>query len=273
MCIFSRPVHVSGTMIFARATDHGKQYLAYQMTVKTKEPVAMILPIPVPPRSDENAVSFIDLQKMPFFFDYVELVCPSLPNKMDAISAGYEPLSTSGPPLRVESVGSFVASFVPTVADFSRLDGQFRLPDHVWKSLPQYHDFGFVVFQLKRGEKRIHPMAFEFPRRQPDKLFFPTVHIHDGEVHEQAHFDHALFCQRFNREQVIGWRESAHPLEAVSYSPDYLLEMRDPGAISKPRSVKSGLAVCQMSGGLLDPAHHLYRRDLRGNLSNQDVLI
>jgi hypothetical protein len=43
--------------------------------------------------------------------------------------------------------------------------------------------------------KRPHPMAFEFVTRFPDKLFFPTIQIHDGQVHEIADFDHHLYYQ------------------------------------------------------------------------------
>ncbi len=34
-------------------------------------------------------------------------------------------------------------------------------------------------------------MAFEFPHRDPTRLFFPTVHVHDGRVHARAEFDRA----------------------------------------------------------------------------------
>jgi len=44
-------------------------------------------------------------------------------------------------------------------------------------------------------KKTFHPMAFEFPTRAPSHLFYPTVHIHDGEVHPEAFFDHALYAQ------------------------------------------------------------------------------
>jgi hypothetical protein len=37
----------------------------------------------------------------------------------------------------VREVGSFEASYVPKIADFSRLDERFRLPVAVWKKLPQ----------------------------------------------------------------------------------------------------------------------------------------
>ena len=38
-------------------------------------------------------------------------------------------------------------------------------------------------------------MAFSFPRHDPDRLFFPTVHIHDGHVYSVAQFDHSLYYQ------------------------------------------------------------------------------
>ena len=97
--------------------------------------------------------------------------------------------------------------------DFARLDERFRMPDNVWSQLPQYADWSFCVFKLKpepsapKGfwkwfaserplpARKRHPMAFDFPRRNPSQLFFPTVHVHDGEVHETAHFDHTLYAQ------------------------------------------------------------------------------
>jgi len=53
--------------------------------------------------------------------------------------------------LKVEQVGSFEASFVPTLADFQRLDPRFRLPDTVWQQLGRYAKYGFAIFQLKKG--------------------------------------------------------------------------------------------------------------------------
>lgn len=38
-------------------------------------------------------------------------------------------------------------------------------------------------------------MAFSFPSARAGHLFFPTMHIHDGEVHEKEDFDHTLYCQ------------------------------------------------------------------------------
>ncbi|HEY5937911.1 MAG TPA: hypothetical protein VIU61_24850, partial [Kofleriaceae bacterium] len=77
----------------------------------------------------------------------------------------------------------------------SRLDPRFRVPEVLFEAVPEYADYGFAVFQLGAGKMTVHPMAFTFPTRSPDRLFFPTVHVHDGRFHSTAKFDHALYYQ------------------------------------------------------------------------------
>jgi len=159
------------------------------MTISAREDLAMVLPLPVPPNSPERAVRFISLEGYPNFFTdmdqgFAKSRSPSFGRELESMES-----------LVVHDVGSFQASFVPTIPDFARLDKRFRLPANTWDQLPIYQDYGFAVFKLKRGANTIHPMAFEFPRRNPDLLYFPTVHIHDGQVHPEAHFDHALYYQ------------------------------------------------------------------------------
>jgi hypothetical protein len=244
MCCFSGPVQfVSDTGIFARATGDRRQLLAYSMKVGVPEDLAMILPIPVAPGTPEGGVSFINLEKYPgLFTDLARGFAPSVAAAFGG-SVGVRRSDT----LKVEQVGSFVAAFVPTVGDFSRLDPRFRLPDAVWKRLGQYASFGFAVFQLKKGARRIHPMAFAFPSARPDSLFFPTVHIHDGKVHPKAHFDHSLYCQvaRPGLRSLVSWEESAAPA-------DQFVE------ISRTQ-------------GLVAAGQHLRRLTLHGQLSNQDT--
>lgn len=210
MCIFSRPVDsVSSTSIFGRV-EGGMQYLVYEMKFSAGEDTAMTLPIPVQPGSGEDAVKFIALDGYPDFFKDMRAGFP------EPQSRSRNSLSADGPlmraPLKVHSVGSFEASYVPSVKDFSRLDARFRLPDEVWSKLPRYADHGFVVFKLRAGEDvKVHPMAFSFPTRKPEKIFFPTVHIHDGKVHGEAEFDHSLYYQR-----ASGDRGTDSPSEARS---------------------------------------------------------
>jgi hypothetical protein len=249
MCCFSRPVQsVSATHIFARAGADGRQFLVYSMTLRTKEELAMVLPLPVKPGSGEKAVSFIDLKDYPDFFADLRKGFPEL-----LVIPGGAPTRSLGalPPSKLEvvTVGNFEASFVPSVADFSRLEERFRLPTGTWEKLPAYRDHGFAVFKLKSGEAKVHPMAFSFPRAKPMELFFPTVHIHDGKVHESAKFDHVLYCQRGATDQftLLDWEESFRPA----------------GFFMQLNKAKE----------ILDGGGHCYKRTLIGTLPNKDTVL
>ena len=233
------------------------------MTLELSEDVAMILPIPVPEGSSEDAVRFVDLSGCPTFFEEVDALFPdqdlSASGGFGTLSAGPHPRSM----LVVHDVGDFEASYVPTARDFDRLDPRFRLPNEVWEQLPRYYDWGFCVFKLKArrrssglfglfksssaGLRRtVHPMAFEFPRRDPSALFFPTVHVHDGEVHPTADFDHQLYCQLDRAlEPLMDWERSKRQSDT-------------------------------MNGGArewLAPGTWLYRRTLHGELPNRDTYL
>jgi hypothetical protein len=54
-------------------------------------------------------------------------------------------------------------------------------------------------------------MALVFHTRMPDRVFFPTVHVHDGAVHETAMFDHELYCQ--GDVAPHGWERSSLHVE------------------------------------------------------------
>jgi hypothetical protein len=246
MCCFSRPVDlVSGTHIFARAGQNGRQFVVYSMILGTKEDLAMILPIPVPKESKEDAVRFINLEKYKEFFTDMQAGFPLPKASRDSLSLGH---AAPGSKLKLVDVGSYEASFVPQVKDFARLDERFRLPMGVWDKLPQYKDYGFAVFKLKKGQSNVHPMAFEFPRSDPQHLFFPTVHIHDGKVHPQAKFDHALYCQFTGEGRlIVEWQESIQPA----------------GMFMKKDQAQ----------GLLDPNAHCYRREIKGTHKNADILV
>lgn len=247
MCCFTRPIqHVSETNLFARMGDGIEQFIVYSMSLKTAQDVAMVLPIPVAKGTGEKAVKFINFEKYANFFEDMALGFPALPSR------GYGPADPFGPAgaaqtrLEVHSVGAFDASFVPAIADFARLDERFRLPAEVWQKLPGYKDFGFAVFKLKAGDARVHPMAFSYPSAIPNVLFFPTLHIHDGEVHAKADFDHAIYCQATGLKSVE-WRES-------------------------PR-LAGQFVKCGQTQGIVHPGHHVFKRELRGLLANGDLMV
>lgn len=235
--MFSRAVDkVSGTRIFARLVGDGRQALVYSMTLVAREPVAMCLPLPVAAGAGEDAVRFVDLSGYPEFFADCERLFPQ-PRSFGLAASRAQPLARSAT-LAVHAVGDFVASYVPSPRDFARLDPRFRLPAHALAKLPAYADYGFAVFQLARerpapvapkrrwwqlrapapvavgdagGEQTIHPMAFTFPTRHADALYFPTLHLHDGDdVPAEATYDHALYCQTDDPRiaRTFAWRAS-----------------------------------------------------------------
>lgn len=256
MCCFSRAVPFVGqTRIFARALPDRRQALVYAMKVDVLEELAMVLPLPVPVGSPEDAVEFVDLSGYPTFFTDVDKAFPDLTIYPQAlgVSRGH---GAPPPRLRVVEVGAFEASFVPRIADFSRLDERFRMPRSFFDALPMYADHGFAVFRLKPVGRAprvdVHPMAFRFPRRDETALFFPTVHVHDGTVPEQAAFDHKLTAQ-------------PSPLVAA------LLGAGVPGGWT-PSKTPLGLYVdAKRDHGLTDPTNGGFQLALMGSLPNRDT--
>ncbi len=247
MCCFSGRVQsVTGTKIFARAAGKrdARQFLVYEMTFAAADDLAMILPLPVPPRPREDAVRFVALDGYRELFEDLKKGFPEEVSRGNGLAMGFAPQPVAGKRLAVVEVGDFEASFVPTLDDFDRLDARFVIPRATWDAVPAYHDFGFAVFKLKRGRRAVHPMAFTFPRRDPSRLFFPTVHIHDGVVHETAAFDHALYCQR---DAPFDWRAS------TGAARDFVDASR--------------------AKGIVDGAAPVYLRELRGAFLNEDVYV
>jgi hypothetical protein len=244
MCCFSGHVSdVSGTNIFARVSGD-REYVVYEMTFTPDEQTAMILPIPTG-SAGEDAVDFVALPDYPDFFRDLEA-------HFERVWANAKTL-TVGPQvaLKVQQVGAFEASFVPQMDQFDRLDPRFRIPQHVWKQLPDYRSFGFVVFKLRPGKRvNAHPMAFSFRTSDPATLFFPTVHVHDGTVHEAASFDHILYTQN----------KAGRPLV--------------PGACWMPSDQPaSGHLKVNRTRGLVDAYAPCFQMSLVGTFPNTDIVV
>jgi hypothetical protein len=207
------------------------------MSLFTPEPVAMILPLPTLP--GEDAVEFVALDAYAdIFADLERCFDPPAPRGGFPLPASIKPQGL----LRVQQVGGFEASFVPSRADFVRLDSRFRIDDRVWDAIPEHARSGFAVFKLREGESRVHPMAFRFRTREPKTLFFPAIHVHDGKVHSNADFDHTFLAQ--DAAPTIANEASAGPVE---------------GHVSLDRA--KGLVT----------KGPIYRRKLRGRLLNKDI--
>lgn len=238
MCCFSRAVErVEETRIYARA-EAARQLVVYEMKLAAEGELAMVLPIPVAPGTTE--IELVDLSGSPYFFSalQVSFLTEQVLSKQ----------SRGGPTLAVQRVGAFEASFVPTASDFDRLDPRFAIPSTLWARIPEVQGFGFVVFKLHEPEpiaspslfdrmlgrraptglRAVHPMAFWFPRADRERLFFPTLHVHDGDVHAEAAFDHVLYAQTQSTPE--GWEGSSTPFDQAMAGPGKSLVLPRVGA-------------------------------------------
>jgi len=149
--------------------------------------------------------------------------------------------------LEVIQVGAFSASFVPNQSEFSRLDPHFQLSKIVLETLPNYTDYGFVVFKLQKGALQVHPMAFWFKTREENQLYYPTVHVHDGSVYKTEVFDHTLYAQG-------------------SLSEDIGLDSTYEKKGSKELEI-----IESKSKGIVSSSSEVYKKILVGSLPNKDV--
>jgi len=198
MSIFSGPVtRVANTRIFARTTDDNKQYLVLQMDYAADRDVALIVPLPTPADTAADAVRFTDLAHYPEFF--IDL-------------ANGFPIARSAPMPGTVEDGSVVplqrppennSSFVPSRAALSELGEDYRDAAAALEQLPEYHDYGFAVFKLPADTESMTPVAVEFPTRNAQLLFFPTLTLKEGHVETDSYFDIDLFAQA-----KAGWMRS-----------------------------------------------------------------
>ena len=257
MCCFAGAgdVQVHGTKIFARLVAPGVQALAYQMEYAAKSPTAMILPLPVVLPAKEGSVRFKNLKEYPDFFDALAKGFLKPPTRSWSKSAE-APASAM---LEVHDVGDFVASFVPKLSDFERVDPRFVLAPEVWTKLPAYADYGFAVFQLKELSGSPHPIALEFDSRLQGQLFFPTVHIHDGSVHEKDTFDHVLYAQAPGLDALVGDYDGPSSVD------------RKTGFV-RSREKVAGFADAGRAQGLLAADLLMHQVSLNGLLPNRDTV-
>jgi hypothetical protein len=260
MCCFAGEVEsVRNTKIFARITPTGDQWLVYSMAYRSKSLNAMILPLPVAKGAGDQAVEFPTPAPWKNFFFDLEHAFPPLRTWSDLL-----PKSSVTPTdarvdvkLEVHDLGTAIASYVPSQKDFDRIDPMFRIAPEIWKQIPQYEDFGFAVIQLKSLEAELLPLVMRFPSRDPKKIFFPTLHIHDGQVHPTEQFDHWLYTQEplFDRycgqylgenavDPTTSWIRSAQPIAKTIRSKSY--------------------------GESIEPRLLVHRQRLAGELPNED---
>lgn len=263
MCIFSGNAEVSGTRIFSRLNEDNKQFLAYQMTFSAKEPLAMILPIPVNVQSEEDCeFKTINLEKYPIFFDDIDILFIT---KNVYLSRSFnDDDCCSMDTLAIQKVGCYDLSFVPKFSDFDRLDKRFRLPEIV-KSISEYEKYSFVVCQLREGSMEIHPIAFEFKSSNREKTFFPTIHVHNGTMPETEEFDHTLYAQTYHdRIGMESW--NIQNTEIAKENTKEWYEWSGPVSL-----YDADQNLVDKSLGLIDKDYVFWKRNIKGDQENKDI--
>jgi len=228
------------------------------MNYESRDANAMILPIPVRQPAHSKSLRFIDLQDYGDFFedlaDGFPYTSPSL-----GIGCSKSEVAPFASVLEVFEVGSYIASFVPKLSDFARLDSRFTLPDEIWSQIPQYADYGFAVFQLASGSLKPHPMAFEF-ESDNSSIYFPTIHIHDGSIHDSEEFDHVLYLQHAGFDsQVYGYQNSDVADKATG--------------LIRSKYVASRFSNVGRANGVVDANLLVHRKIIQGRHPNRDTFI
>ena len=106
---------------------------------------------------------------------------------------------------------------------------------------------------LPPRSREIHPMAFRFPRRDPGRLYFPTMHVHDGAWHPEADFDHLIYAQR---------RDAVGSIEPSAAGPAWRVSRYGPEPDPKTAAAQ-----------LLRAHQPVDRLELRGRFPNADTVL
>lgn len=202
MCIFSGEIQsVSGTKILVAPVygckletyrKHGVdkqrkvpvgsplQLTVYSNTVShtpSDNATAMVLPVPL--ITGPNRFKFVNLQNYSDLFEDLEMMFPKMRSQTRTNSAD----TNSTDEIPVVQVGSYKASLVNKLRDFSKLNGVFSLDPGTAEILRKYYATGyaFVVCQLNPDvtEFTYHPFAYVHELRRDGQLFVPTRHYHD----------------------------------------------------------------------------------------------
>ena len=100
-------------------------------------------------------------------------------------------------------------------------------------------------------------MAFEFENGN-DSIFFPTMHIHDGQIHDSEEFDHVLYLQHAGFDsRSYGYQNSD-------------VADKSTGLIRSKHDARHFCDIDRCSG-LVDPDLLVHRKIIRGINPNRDT--
>lgn len=212
MCIISPPhvEHISNTKILVapliNPNNTVKQLTVYENTVKTSNPVAMVLPFPN--RNFERDFSFVDLSDYEKIFEDLDNLFPKPQVYSRGISTNY--LSNSAK-IAVHQIGSYKTSVVPGLTDLQRLQFDvFNLDPTVGNILSEHYSegFGFVICIIDK-DADFHPIAYTHSLRDDRRYFVPTRHYHHvGDELDHADWDHEIYAFNVDSQSLPEYESS-----------------------------------------------------------------
>ena len=120
------------------------------MNYESRDDNAMILPVPIRRPATDDSFRFVDLRGYDdFFVDLADGFPYTAPSFNIGCSASFD--AASGHALDVFEVGNYIASFVPKLSDFSRLDERFTLPENTWSQIRSTQLMDSLFFNLRPG--------------------------------------------------------------------------------------------------------------------------
>ncbi len=198
MCIFrSSVVNVAKTNIFVAACDDStRQITVYQNVVKSTKENAMILPVPLTGSADD--IELLDLKAEKDFFKDMYNLFPLEESEAEDDRPKAKAKGKGKAMLPVYKVGDYDVTIVPDTDSFNQVDDDaFTLNKRIVGMLMYLYPENFAFLVCKFGgdskEKHMHPLGYIHDRVDGANLFVPTVHIHDGEMHAEEHFDHRIY--------------------------------------------------------------------------------
>lgn len=241
MPVFSqRPNGIADLTLFG-CTREGRQSLAVSLRISAATDLALIVPVPVTPGATETDVRLLSTDGSQSLFDSLAsgfVGSAERPHRQDAEEAD------APRTVRYAAAQAMRAYYVPSIADFDQVGPHLRFPEAALASRPEYASYGFYVFELPAGQDvRIVPMAFDFPTRHPEAVYFPTWYGDPTWMPEEGHRDITVYTQFGER---LGWQETRE---------------------TATRFVNAGA-----SRGLIAPDRTVQRKILFGDGNNEDLL-
>lgn len=252
----NRPPHEAGTTSFGRL-DGDHQWLAYALRVDVADELSIAIPLPIRSGALADDIQVHALRDFPEMFSSLQRAFP-LERIERPLTRGIGP-ARADDALEVRNLGDYTASLALTAADLARLRPDFAPRPRLLEEIPVYADYAFLVLRVKPPRRVMidmtrlrlpvehHPIAVRFPTRWPARIFMPTLFAHNGDLPETVSYDHLLLCQTNSNTQPAGaWQRSARP---------------------------AGRHVEKQPVSVVDPSLHVFRRSLKGDFRNQDLLL